>query len=174
MQYKQAVWDKTNSIAQAGIATALAITKALPNLVLAAIAGAMGAVQVATIIATPIPAYAKGTERHKGGPAIVGDGGVPELVLYNGKTWITPDTPTLVDIPAGAMVIPDINEADCAMAESKPILLQDDGNTPVIINDYKRLEEKMDTFIGVMKRHSNRQHNAVTNMAMFQYVNIKI
>ena len=174
LQYKQAVWDKTNSIAQAGIATALAITKALPNLVLAAIAGAMGAVQVATIIATPIPAYAKGTERHKGGPAIVGDGGVPELVLYNGKTWITPDTPTLVDIPAGAMVIPDINEADCAMAESKPILLQDDGNTPVIINDYKRLEEKMDTFIGVMKRHSNRQHNAVTNMAMFQYVNIKI
>lgn len=118
LKHKQAVWDKANSIAQAGISTSLAIMnmmKSAPwpvNIAMAAIAGAMGAVQVATILATPIPKYAKGTDRHKGGPAIVGDGGVPELVIFGGKSWITPDTPTLVDMPAGAVVIPDVNDFD--------------------------------------------------------------
>lgn len=59
----------------------------------------MGAVQVATIMATPIPKYAKGTDNHTGGPAIVGDGGKKEIVVYSGKAWITPDVPTLVDFP---------------------------------------------------------------------------
>lgn len=109
IKQKQAVWDKANNLAQAGIATALAITQALPNLVLAAIVGAMGALQIATILATPIPKYAKGTDNHPGGPAIVGDGGRSEVVLFRGSAWLTPDKPTLVDIPAGAVVIPDIN-----------------------------------------------------------------
>lgn len=43
IQYKQAVWDKAANIANASIATALAITEALPNFVLAALVGAMGA-----------------------------------------------------------------------------------------------------------------------------------
>lgn len=144
------------------------------NIAMAAVAGAMGAVQLATIIATPIPAYAKGTDYHKGGLAVVGDGGEPELVVYGDKSWITPDTPTLVDLPSGAMVIPDINNADCGMVELKPTLLHTDGNAPVIVNDYKRLEDKMDTFIVVMKRHSNRQHSVATNMAMYHYINFKI
>ena len=175
IQHKQAVWNKANSVAQAGIATALAITKALPNLVLAGIAAAMGAVQVATIIATPIPAYAKGTDRHGGGPAIVGDGGVPELVVYGGRSWITPDTPTLVDIPAGAMVIPEVNGIDAALTGvgNEPSAIG--GNVPVIVNnDYKRLEEKMDIFIRVMKRHSDRQCKTAYNVAMSQYINFKV
>ena len=112
LKHKQAVWEKANSLAQAGIATALAITHALPNLVLAAIAGAMGAIQIATILATPIPKYAKGTDYHRGGPAIVGDGGRSEVVLFNGGAWLTPDKPTLVNMPAGAVVIPDVNDFD--------------------------------------------------------------
>lgn len=59
---KQAIWDKATSIAQAGIATALAITKSLPNFVLAAIVGAMELIQVASIAATPIPSYAEVTK----------------------------------------------------------------------------------------------------------------
>ena len=92
LQQKQAKWQKGVDIAQAGIATALAITRALPNLVLAAIVGAMGAVQIATIAATPIPAYKEGTKNggHIGGLAIVGDGGKHEVVVYGGKSWVTP------------------------------------------------------------------------------------
>lgn len=118
LQHKQAVFQKATDLAQAGISTALAITNALTTspfplgLAMAAIAGAMGAVQIATILATPIPKYAKGTDRHRGGPAIVGDGGRPEVVIFNGTAWLTPDKPTLVDMPAGAVVIPDVNDFD--------------------------------------------------------------
>lgn len=118
LQHKQAVFKKATDLAQAGISTALAITNALTTspfplgLAMAAIAGAMGAVQIATILATPIPKYAKGTDNHRGGPAIVGDGGRSEVVLFNGTAWITPDRPTLVNMPAGAVVIPDVNDFD--------------------------------------------------------------
>ena len=118
LQRKQAIFQKATDVAQAGISTALAITNALTTspfplgLAMAAIAGAMGAVQIATILATPIPQYAKGTDYHKGGPAIVGDGGRPEVVMFNGGAWLTPDKPTLVDMPKGAVVIPSISEYD--------------------------------------------------------------
>ncbi len=115
LKHKQAVWDKANSIAQIGISTALAIMNAsqmkpyIPVGVAASIAaGALGAVQLATAMATPIPKYAKGTKDHPGGPAIVGDGGRHEVVLFNGTAWVTPDIPTLVDIPQGAAVLPEI------------------------------------------------------------------
>ncbi len=178
LKYKQAVWDKANGIAQAGIATALAIMNALQmqpfpvGVAMAAIAGAMGAVQIATILATPIPKYAKGTDRHKGGPAIVGDGGVPELVIFGGKSWITPDTPTLVDIPAGAVVKPSIDGIGMNVpGPLTPMPLSGSSATPVIINnDYKRLEEKMDTFIFTLRKHSRRQHQSAMDNYAHRYL----
>ncbi len=177
LKHKQAVWDKANSIAQAGISTALAIMnmmKSAPwpiNIAMAAIAGAMGAVQVATILATPIPKYAKGTDRHKGGPAIVGDGGVPELVIFGGKSWITPDTPTIVDLPAGAVVKPDIDGIDDNTPGLIPLSRSGESGAPIIINnDYKRLEEKMDTFIFIMRRHSNRQNQNYIDNSLNRYI----
>lgn len=177
LKHKQAVWDKANSIAQAGISTALAIMNMLKsapwpiNIAMAAVAGAMGAVQVATILATPIPKYAKGTDRHKGGPAIVGDGGVPELVIFGGKSWITPDTPTLVDMPAGAVVKPTIDGIDDNTPGLIPMPTYGDSATPVIINnDYKRLEEKMDMFIFVMRKHSNRQYQTSIDNSLNRYI----
>ena len=168
LKHKQAVWDKANSVAQAGIATALAITRALPNIVLAAIAGAMGAVQVATILATPIPKYAKGTDRHKGGPAIVGDGGVHEVVLFNGCAWLTPDRPTLVDIPAGAVVVPNVSDFDPADFDPRFIFPLDfempqpfrggDSGPVVVNNDYSRLERGISELANLIKRQTRQQH----------------
>lgn len=110
IQQKQAKWDKANSIIQATIATSLAVTKALPNFVIAAIVSAMGAAQIAMIAAQPIPKYAKGTKdkSHPGGLAIVGDGGKREVILTDSGAYITPSVPTLVDMPKHAEVIPDI------------------------------------------------------------------
>ena len=110
IQQKQAKWDKANSIIQATIATSLAVTKALPNFVIAAIVAAMGAAQIAMIAAQPIPKYAKGTKdkSHPGGLAIVGDGGRREVILTDSGAYITPSVPTLVDMPKHAEVIPDI------------------------------------------------------------------
>lgn len=153
LQEKQAKWDKANSIVQAGIATALAVTKALPNLVLAALVGAMGAAQVAIIAAQPIPKYAKGTKDHPGGLAIVGDGGKKEGIVTNNGLFITPDKPTLVDLPAHAQVIPDLSyiydrrglTSDYGLLEQKLKNMREEGIVVNVNNDYSRLERKMES-----------------------------
>ena len=167
----QAIWDKANNIAQCTMQTALAIMNAWStapwpiNIAMAAVAGAIGAMQLATIIATPLPKYAKGTKSHKGGPAVVGDGGEPELVTFGGKSWITPDTPTIVDLPAGAAVIPHINCVDESLV-SIPTS-SNDSKTPVVINnDYSRLEAKMDNFIYLIKQQTKQQRQIANDAAL--------
>lgn len=167
----QAIWDKANNIAQCTMQTALAIMNAWStapwpiNIAMAAVAGAIGAMQLATIIATPLPKYAKGTKSHKGGPAVVGDGGEPELVTFGGKSWITPDTPTIVDLPAGAAVIPHINGVDESLV-SIPTS-SNDSKTPVVINnDYSRLEAKMDNFIYLIKQQTKQQRQIANDAAL--------
>lgn len=169
LQQKQAKWQKGVDIAQAGIATALAITRALPNLVLAAIVGAMGAVQIATIAATPIPAYKEGTKNggHIGGLAIVGDGGKQEVIVYGGKGWITPDTPTVVDLPKGAEVYPDIDTFDGVNLSLNPI--NDDKGGPVIVNDYSELSREMKAVRSELKKMSRVQHKDAYNARFENY-----
>lgn len=153
LQEKQAKWNKANSIIQAGIFTALAITEALPNLVLAALVGAMGAAQVALIAAQPIPKYAKGTKDHPGGLAIVGDGGKKEGIVTNNGLFITPDKPTLVDLPAHAQVIPDLSyiydrsglTSDYGLLEQKLKNMREEGIVVNVNNDYSRLERNMES-----------------------------
>ena len=52
------------------------------------------------------PAYADGTANHPGGFAVVGDGGEPELAKIGGSYYVTPSTPTLVNMPSGSSVTP--------------------------------------------------------------------
>lgn len=148
LKQKQARWDKANSIIQATIATALAVTKALPNFVLAAIVGALGAAQVAMIAAQPIPKYAKGTGNHPGGLAIVGDGGKQEVIATDDGAYITPSVPTLVDIPKRAKVIPNLIDYRKMALHSDALMLDrqrrsNNSDEPVIVNvnnDYRKLE----------------------------------
>ncbi|KAF3299324.1 peptidoglycan DD-metalloendopeptidase family protein [Carnobacterium sp. PL12RED10] len=50
--------------------------------------------------------YATGTDAHPGGPAMVGDGGMKELIaLPTGQMFLSPDTDTLVDLPKGTEVL---------------------------------------------------------------------
>ena len=171
IQYKQALWEKATNLAQAGIATALAIAQALPNIALAAIAGAMGAIQVATILATPIPKYAKGTGEngHPGGFAIVGDGGKQEVVLFDNKMWITPDTPTFANIPKGAVVYPDIDSFRTLEQIGEPLidhsrLVAYDNKPEVIVNnDYSELKREIREVAYLIKRLMVQQHRDAYN-----------
>lgn len=169
LQYKQAVWNKATSLAQAGIATALAITEALPNIVLAALVGAMGAMEVAAIIATPIATYAKGTGKdgHPGGLAIVGDAGKSEAVVFDNKMWITPDTPTIVDMPKGAIVYPDAEKIP------EPVFMtitpSDSKDSPIVIvsHDSKKLERSVAQTNQLLK-HSIYMQKKIAYDAAFQ------
>lgn len=170
LKHKQAVWEKANSLAQAGIATALAITHALPNLVLAAIAGAMGAIQIATILATPIPKYAKGTDYHRGGPAIVGDGGRSEVVLFNGGAWLTPDKPTLVNMPEGAVVIPSVTDYDDNPAGLLMMPVGSDKTPTSRVYDDSAIRRGVSELIYLIKCQTRQQHcdSYLTNYEFFK------
>ena len=180
LMYKQALWEKMTAVAQAGIQTALGVTSALamfpPNIALAAVVGAMGAVEVATILATPIKAYAKGTPKggHQGGMAVVGDGGREEVVTYKGNAWLTPDTPTLVNLPKGAEVFPDADEFDVR----KMLPLYSDrfpakqSERPVIVNnDYRRLEQKMERNNQLLKMAIMSERELAYRQAFRNYYN---
>lgn len=177
---KQAIWDKATNIAQASIATALAITKALPNFVLAAIVGAIGAIQIATIAATPIPSYAEGTKgnsRHPGGKALVGDAGKREVVMYNGTAWITPDTPMLVDLPKGAQVFPDVNDfgpIDWQKDSFSPMFSflgnSDKRGNTTVYNDYSGLERRMDTTNNLLMQSMKQRRREAYNREFDLYI----
>ena len=152
IEYRKALMEKANTIAQIGMATALGIMQALamfpPNIPLASFIGAMGAIQLATALAQPIKAYAEGTKGkpHPGGLALVGDGGSQELVMYDGKAYVTPDSPTLVDLPRGAEVIPDITTKTLQdLGASLNMSIPRDRSTgqPIVINDYSALESRV-------------------------------
>jgi len=110
-QRKQAVFEKALKITDVIASTALGIMQAYAQLgpilgnVGAAIVGAIGAIQLAAIIATPIPKYKGG---RKGGPAetaIVGDGGVSEVIeSTDGNVRYTPSKSTLVHLQQGDTV----------------------------------------------------------------------
>lgn len=115
LQTRQAKFDKANNIMQTIMNTAAGIMKTIAEVGLPAAipfiatTSALGAIQLATIIAQPIPKYAKGTDNHPGGLAIVGDGGKHEAVVTDKGTYITPNVPTLIDLPRRAKVIPDVD-----------------------------------------------------------------
>jgi len=108
-QQRQAKFNKAIALTQATINTAQGVTAALaeypPNLILAALVAAFGAVEIAAISSQPIPQYYKGVESHAGGFAKVGEQG-SELVKENGRWWLTPSQETLVNLAKGSTVIP--------------------------------------------------------------------
>lgn len=154
LEYKQAVMQKVNSVAQIGIATALGIMQTFAQLGWpagipgAAIVAAMGAIQTAAALAQPIKAYKEGTKGkpHPGGLAIVGDGGKTELVVSGHNVWLTPNEPTLVDLPKGAQVFPEVTtETIERIGASLPTTIPRDKSSgqPIIINDYSALEDRV-------------------------------
>lgn len=114
IQKKQAQAEKAANVASTVMNTAVAIMKAWSQggifaAPMVALIAAQGAIQLATILATK--AYAKGTDYAAGGLSIVGDGGRRELVLGAHGAWLTPDTPTLVNLHRGDKVLPDAEAA---------------------------------------------------------------
>ena len=145
-------------------------------------AATIGAIQIATILATPIPSYVEGTKDsagHRGGTALVGDGGKHEVIMYSGKAWITPDTPTLVDIPKGAQVFPDVDKVDIFSFDfpdwdlptfSPSYLGSADSSNTVVFNDYSRLEKKLDKTNALLLRTMRMQHQDASNREFEMYM----
>lgn len=104
---KKAIADKQKAIFDIIINTAIAVVKALPNVFLAAATGVLGAAQLATVLAQPIPKFAKGTNYSPEGLAYVGEQGQEMVVTPSGKKLLTPGRATLTYLERGSKVIPN-------------------------------------------------------------------
>ena len=73
---------------------------------MAAVAAGFIQAEQAIAKAKSVSAYAEGTDYHRGGAALIGEGGQPEFVQTNAKSfWV--DQPTIFyDLPVGASVTP--------------------------------------------------------------------
>jgi len=117
LQRKQAMFNKIMALAEVGINLAQEISKnaamtgTIGAALLTPIAIASAAVRTATILATPLPQYKDGTDYHKGGKAVLGDGYVTEVVEnLDGSLFLTPNKPTILDLPKGAKVHSSLEE----------------------------------------------------------------
>lgn len=109
IEIAQARFDKAKSIASIIQNTAIAVTKVIPNPILMALAAAAGAVQLATVLATPLPQYKFGTDFHPGGAMMVNDGGKLEVIRTpDGRVGVAQGWNAIVDAPRGTEVFPSI------------------------------------------------------------------
>tara|TARA_R110000850_G_scaffold275955_1_gene416415 strand:- start:5418 stop:8735 length:3318 start_codon:yes stop_codon:yes gene_type:complete len=127
IRIQQAKDNKKEAIFQIVIDTAQAIMSAVAaspltgGLPFSAIAGALGALQIATVMAQPLPQFAKGTSDSQEGYAEVGERG--RELIKDGKTgrWsLTPDSSTVTYLTKHSQVITN--------AETERILSQDHNN----------------------------------------------
>lgn len=114
-QRKQAIFNKAFNAAQIIQQTSLAIISALAQVpkfdfgisasAIAAAYGAIGALQLANLLATPIPKYKGGRKGGKEEIAWVGDGGVSEVIeSKSGNIRLTPNKATLTLLQEGDTV----------------------------------------------------------------------
>ena len=108
IQKREAEANKKNAMFNIGISTAQGVVSALamapPNPILAGIIAGIGATQLAVVASQQIPQFKDGVRGFEGGMAIVGDGGVQEVIETKQGISLTPNTDTLVNLPKGANV----------------------------------------------------------------------
>jgi hypothetical protein len=107
LDQKKAQNDKKMAIFNIILETAVGVMKASPTVALMAIIGAIGAISLATAIATPIPKYAVGTESSKEGFALTDEKGAEGYLTRSGKFSIGSSKGANIKyLEAGTKVIP--------------------------------------------------------------------
>lgn len=123
IQTKQAKAQKAQAIFSAGITSGQAALAAYASQLIpgdptsivraqiaAGIAAAFGLLQIGFISSQKIPEFKDGVRNFEGGAAIVGDGGVSEIVRTKNGVYATPNKDTLVNLPKGADVFKNHEE----------------------------------------------------------------
>jgi hypothetical protein len=124
------------------------------GLVGAAMAGALGSVQLATIMARPLPQFAKGTESSPEGYAVVGEKGTELVTDPSGKSWLTPAKDTITYLKKGSKVT--TNEKLMEMVKNSAYVQLANLNTPVTSDMYsKTLVEQFETLTSKVDKLSN-------------------
>jgi len=179
---KQAVMQKQIDIAQIISRTALAIMEALgegdayTKAFRALAAGLAGATQLARVIATPLPQYAKGRKGGKAEHAIVGEIGQEAIVTTDGKVTLTPSTPSLAYIPQGADVIPhnELIKNSAYVALAKQGTVTTDKLQMALIDEFERNTNEIKELKEIMKsKNLTATYNGLGAFESYKQANIR-
>lgn len=138
---KQAIADKAQGLFNIGINTAQGITKALAtaNIPLSILIGVLGAAQAATVLAKPIPKFAKGVKNlPEATLAEVGEIGRELIKTKEGQMILTPDRATKMVLPKGASVL--TNSETEKYIQTNGI---DNAKMDVLINEQKKTRQML-------------------------------
>ena len=165
---KFALIQKGVDIAEIISSTALAIMRALgekgvpfPVKIANSIGfGITGGVQLAKVLATPLPQYASGIESTPTDSfAIVGEKGTELITEKSGKQYLTPSSDTLTYLPKGTKVTPHhelmanvYDNAHKYMANSSNVTTDTMQNA--LIESFEELYSKVDNLAEIMAKKS--------------------
>jgi hypothetical protein len=157
---KQAVLDRAQGLFNIGISTATAIMSALAQFgpiagaIFAGIIGAMGAAQIATVLATPLPAYKDGGVVPFDQIARVSEEGQELMISPSGNVGLTPINESIMSLEKGTRIVPHndtmkllASQAYASIAiesnRSNKILEQIRDKSPDFVSDgYKYVNKK--------------------------------
>jgi len=177
---KQAALNKALSIVNIIAKTAEAVMANLSipvyGQIMAAVAAALGAAELAKVIATPLPQYAKGRKGGKAEHAIVGEIGQEAIVTTDGKVTLTPSTPSLAYIPQGADVIPHNelikNSAYVALARQGTVTT--DKLQMALIDEFERNTNEIKELKEIMKsKNLTATYNGLGAFESYKQANIR-
>jgi len=134
---KQAKWERDKNIANAIITAGLAILTGLNNvfplnLIAVALATTLGAIQVASIMSTPLPAYEKGGTTGQG-LALWGEVRPEVAVTPSGQTFLA-ETPTITNFDAGTKIYKSVSDYENSIGQNA---------VQQMVFDYDKFGEKM-------------------------------
>ena len=162
---KQAKANKAFAIAEIAINTAVALIRAysdtgpIAGSVFAAIIAAIGASQIATVLAQPIPQYKDGAENlsknHKG---LINDGSFKEYIERNGRILSTDKKNAVVDLKKGDTIYKNYDQmaSRSSLFKIKNIQALNKGR------DDKFLEDVTDRVIDGIGRAKINNHLKIT------------
>jgi len=155
------------------MATALAVIKAwtegdpYTKVARSIAAGVVGALQLAAVLATPIPKYKDGRKGGKAETAWVGDGGVSEVITSasGGNARLTPNIPTLTHLNQDDIVYPSM---DVYLRHSILSGLKMDGHRmndfQAIQNEEKYAKELLEELKRTTQAVKGQKNGSVINM----------
>jgi len=158
LQRKQAVAERQNAIFQIALNTAIGIANAASKVVtipLIPFIAAIGAVQLAAVLAAPIPTFDEGTERTPK-DYIAGEKR-PELRKSKGK-WSLVDKPTLFKDSPGDKIVSG-KETDSILGNITDLtnhnILTDKGSILSLLNNDIKIEKRKDANIAYILERNN-------------------
>ncbi len=151
---ERAIADKAFSAFQIGVNTAKAVVEVLPNIPLSIIIGAIGALQLASVLTKPIPQFRFGTKSSPAGPAIVGEVGA-ELMRAPGEDWkLSPSSATMVNLAKGTEILSHEKTM-------KALALGSMSNESALTNENTMLQTAFHILNGTIETSNKRLEKAI-------------